>query len=102
MPVSNFNESVYAICRLIPKGKVSTYQQIALALKNSRAVRAVGNALNRNPYAPQVPCHRVVKSNGQVGGFASGSTKKIALLKQEGVIVKDGQIDLQKYLYTFK
>lgn len=102
MSISNFRESVYAVCKLIPRGKVSTYQQIALALKNPRASRAVGNALNRNPYAPQVPCHRVVRSNGQVGGFASGSTKKIALLKKEGLMIKDGQIDLQKYLYTFK
>ncbi len=93
-----FNQKVYEICKTIPKGKISTYRQIALKL-NCKAYRAVGNALNKNPYAPVVPCHRVIKTNGEVGGFASGTKNKIKLLKQEGIEIKNNKIDLKKYLY---
>lgn len=98
-PLTSFQARVYKVCSRIPTGKISTYQQIVKALKNPEATRAVGNALNKNPFAPQVPCHRVIKSNGEVGGFASGTKKKIALLKKEGIIIKKGKIDLNKYLY---
>lgn len=97
-----FADQVYSLCRQIPKGKVASYKSLAVVLGKPAAGRAVGNALNKNPYAPQVPCHRVVRSNGQVGGFASGNVKKIALLKNEGVVIKSGRVDLQKYLYIFK
>jgi O-6-methylguanine DNA methyltransferase len=63
-----------------------TYAQVALAIGRPAAVRAVGNALNKNPFAPQVPCHRVVKSDGSLGGFAHGPRAKQALLKNEGVV----------------
>ncbi len=98
----SFPQRVYNLTRLIPRGKVSTYAALARALKNKGAARAVGNALNKNPYAPQVPCHRVVRSNGEVGGFASGTKKKIAMLKNEGVIIKNNKIDLAKYFHEFK
>ena len=100
-PITNFQTQVYRACSKIPRGKISTYHEIARVLKNPRAARAVGNALNKNPFAPQVPCHRVIKSNGEVGGFASGTKKKIALLKKEGIIIKKGKIDL-KYLFNLK
>ena len=58
--------------------------------------------MNKNPYAPRVPCHRVVKSDGFVGGFASGPRNKIKMLKNEGVEIKKGKIDLKKYLYKFR
>lgn len=102
MLISKFQNLVYLATAKIPVGRVATYQSIARALKNPRAARAVGNALNKNPYAPKVPCHRVIKSNGEVGGFASGSKKKIALLKKEGVSVNKNRIDLRKYDYKFK
>ena len=86
-----FNEKVWKVCSKIPKGKVSTYKEIAQKL-GTKAYRAVGNALNRNPYAPKVPCHRVVHSDGKIGGFAQGTTMKIFLLKKEGVSVKRGKI----------
>jgi len=101
MLTSHFRQKVYKLTALIPRGRVSTYLAIARSLKNPRASRAVGNALNKNPYAPKVPCHRVIRSNGEVGGFASGTTKKIAMLKKEGIIIKNGRIDLKKYLYEF-
>lgn len=90
----------------IPRGKVTTYRLIAKKLKTN-AYRAVGNACRNNPYAPKVPCHRVVKSDGTVGGFAgktSGKTvkKKIELLRREGVKVRDGRIvGFEKVLFKF-
>ena len=97
----SFNSRCYEILRKVSRGKVITYKALARSLGNPRAARAVGNALNKNPYAPKVPCHRVVKSNGEVGGFASGTKKKIEMLKKEGVDVKDGKIELKKYLHKF-
>jgi O-6-methylguanine DNA methyltransferase len=70
----------------IPKGKTMTYAQVAAAIGNPKAVRAVGNALNKNPFAPDVPCHRVIRSDGSIGGFASGTAKKVALLRREGAL----------------
>lgn len=98
--MKNFNERCYRILRKVPKGKVTTYKEIAKAL-HSKAYRAVGNAMNKNPYAPKVPCHRVVNSDGSIGGFASGTKKKMAMLKKEGVEIRKGKIDLKKYLYKF-
>jgi len=99
--MKSFNERCYALLRKVPKGKVTTYKEIARAL-NSKAYRAVGNAMNKNPYAPHVPCHRVVKNSGSLGGFASGPRKKTLMLKKEGVEVTKGKIDLKKYLYKLK
>jgi methylated-DNA-[protein]-cysteine S-methyltransferase len=93
-----FNESCYRILKKVPKGRVTTYKEIARALR-SKAYRAVGNAMNKNPYAPKVPCHRVVCSDGSVGGFAGGARKKEKMLTKEGVIIKKGKIDLKKYLF---
>lgn len=86
MKITHFQELVYAHVRTIPRGQTRTYAQVATAIGRPRAVRAVGNALNRNPFAPEVPCHRVVRSDGSVGGFASGTKKKIALLRKEGAL----------------
>ena len=98
----DFNERCYFVLSKVPKGSVTTYRGIAHALK-SKAYRAVGNAMNRNPQAPEVPCHRVVKSNGFVGQFAKGTEAKIRMLKSEGIIIdNNGFIDLTKYLYKFK
>ncbi|MBI5398840.1 MGMT family protein [Candidatus Woesearchaeota archaeon] len=96
-----FNERVYELLRRVPAGKVTTYAELAHAL-GTKAYRAVGNAMNKNPYAPLVPCHRVVKSDGCIGGFALGCEKKIALLEKEGVYVKNGKIvGFDKKLFRF-
>jgi methylated-DNA-[protein]-cysteine S-methyltransferase len=92
-----FDQSVWDVCRKIPKGKVMTYKQIADIL-GSKAYRAVGQALNRNPYWLEVPCHRVVGSDGSLTGFASGIRKKQALLEREGISIRDGRIDMEKHL----
>jgi methylated-DNA-[protein]-cysteine S-methyltransferase len=95
-----FNQEIWNLCKKIPKGKVSTYGELARAL-NTRAYQAVGNAMNKNPYAPVVPCHRVINSDGRVGGFAKGQKAKIELLRKEGVEIKDGKIDLNVFLFRF-
>ena len=94
---SSFREKVYRTLRAVPRGKVTTYAALARAAGYPRAARAVGNALNRNPYAPVVPCHRVVRSDGSVGGFARGTTAKIRMLRREGVIVQNGRVDLRRF-----
>lgn len=93
-----FQEKVYAATRRIPKGKVSTYTAIARAIGNPRAVRAVGNALHANPDTKRTPCHRVVRSDGSIGGYARGSAKKAVILSKEGVVVKKGKVDLRKFV----
>ena len=103
---TTFDERVWKLMERIPKGRVTTYAQIAKKL-DCQAYRAVGNACRRNPYAPRVPCHRVVKSNGMIGGFGgrtSGKTveRKIRMLRKEAVIVKDGRIvNFEKVLFKF-
>ncbi len=87
-----FQKAVYKATKNIPKGKVATYGLIARFIGKPKATRAVGNALNRNPFAPGVPCHRVVNSDGNVGGFAFGTGKKVALLRKEGLRIKDDKI----------
>ncbi len=88
-----FNQKVWALCAQVPAGSVTTYGDIAQAL-GCNGARAVGNALNRNPYAPEVPCHRVVGSDGRLTGFAGGLPAKEALLRAEGVEVRNGRASL--------
>src|SRR3989338_3971124 len=101
--ITPFQQKVYAILKNVPSGYVTTYKEIGKALeKDGNVYRAIGQALNKNPFAPAVPCHRVVCSDGSLGGFAHGSTAKIVLLKKEGVAVLDGKIvDFEKKLWKF-
>lgn len=92
LELTEFERSVLAELKNIPPGRVTTYQDLAKRLCKPKAARAVGNALNKNPHAPKVPCHRVVKSNGEIGGYVFGIEKKIGILKSEGVEVKDGRV----------
>ncbi len=97
--MGHFAETVYAIVAKIPKGKVCTYSQVANALGNPRAARAVGNALNKNRNFDKVPCHRVVRSDGHLGGYVRGDAWKIKLLETEGIEVGHGYIDLERYRF---
>lgn len=97
-PRMTFNERVWALCARVPRGKVTTYGEIARKL-GTHAYRAVGNALHKNPYAPTVPCHRVVGSTGDLTGFASGLRRKQQMLESEGVAVNNGRLKLDKYLH---
>ncbi len=101
---TEFQRRVWEAMRLIPRGRVSTYGAIAKYL-GSDAVRAVGTAVGKNPYAPHVPCHRVVRSDGKVGNYSGGEgvPTKIAYLKEEGVEVRNGRIvDFEERLYRFE
>lgn len=96
-----FNERCYELLKLIPEGKVTTYKAIAHAL-DCKAYQAVGNAMAHNPNPIIVPCHRVVKSNGELGEFALGIAKKIELLEQENVQIANNRIiDFASHLYDF-
>lgn len=98
--MKTFRSRIYETLKKVPRGKVTTYKALARAV-NSRAFRAVGTAMNKNPYAPKIPCHRVINADGKVGGFASGTKKKIQMLRKEGVEIKNGRIDLKKYELIF-
>lgn len=80
-----FTEKVLRAVSTIPKGKVLTYKQVATLAGSPNAVRAVGNILNKN-YNPDVPCHRVIKSSGEIGGYNRGVNKKAKILKDEGYL----------------
>ena len=97
----SFTQRVYGLVKQIPEGYVSTYGNIAESL-GTKAYRAVGNAMNKNPHAPRVPCHRVISSNGDIGGFSSGTKNKIKILRKEGVEVKDNRIDLKRYFFKLR
>ncbi|MAE43109.1 cysteine methyltransferase [Candidatus Woesearchaeota archaeon] len=97
---TKFQNKVYELCKKVPKGKVTTYKSIAEAMGN-KAYRAVGSALNKNPHAPQIPCHRVINTNRNPGGFASGVKNKVKLLKKEGVEIKNNKI-LKEFIFKFK
>jgi O-6-methylguanine DNA methyltransferase len=98
--MKNFKEKVWRACARVPRGRVTTYTEIARAVGAPRAARAVGNALNASPGMPYVPCHRVVKASGKLGGFARGSTEKKKLLEREGVKVIRGKVkDFRKKFY---
>lgn len=97
--ISKFSNRVYNAVKKIPRGKVLTYRQVAQKLGDKNLARAVGNALNKNrDAAPRgrrfygVPCHRVVRADGRVGGFNRGNAVKIKLLKSEGVKIKNRKI----------
>ena len=98
--MTKFQSECYEALKKVPKGKVITYAGLARMVGRPKAHRAVVSAMNKNPYAPQVPCHRVVKSNGDLGGFATDIKVKIKRLQKEGVVVSDNKIvDFQSTLF---
>jgi len=103
---SIFAEKIYQILKCVPRGKVITYALLARQV-NSKAYRAVGMVLSKNPYAPTVPCHRVVRSDGRIGGFMGkkdGPTvmKKKKMLEAEGIVFDGDKVrDFEKVLFRF-
>ncbi|MEI8175469.1 MAG: MGMT family protein [Candidatus Omnitrophota bacterium] len=108
--VTSFQKSVYATVRTIPVGQVRTYAWVARRTGRPGAARAVGNALNANPWpvynTPKafregvrvVPCHRVIRSDGSLGGFARGPEVKARFLRREGLTVCDGHVIIDQKL----
>ncbi|NUM25738.1 MAG: MGMT family protein [Candidatus Buchananbacteria bacterium] len=100
--LTQFQIAVLQKLQSVPRGRVTTYQYLARAIGRPRAVRAVGNALNANPWIISVPCHRVVRNNGEIGGYARGAKRKALVLKNEGIMTRQGKIvDFEKKLYRF-
>ncbi len=84
---TEFQLKVWSYLRKIPRGSVKTYSQVAKDIGKPLAVRAVANAIGKNPYAPKIPCHRVIRSDGSLGGYSGkgGVKTKRFLLKKEGI-----------------
>jgi len=103
--VTEFQQSVYDAVSRVPRGRVTTYGDIARHVKCGSA-RAVGQALRVNPFAPEVPCHRVIASDLGPGGFGGSRTgprirKKLRLLEEEGVSFNDGKLADPGKLFRF-
>ena len=86
---TKFQLKVWKYLITIPKGQIRTYSEVAKAIKKPKAVRAVANAIGKNPYAPKIPCHRVIRSDGSLGGYSGkgGINTKRKLLKLEGILL---------------
>lgn len=93
-----FKEKVYEFTKKIPKGKVATYKKVAVALGSPRASRGVAMVLSKN-FDPKIPCHRVIRSDGTLGGYnRGGSVAKTKLLRSEGVLVNGLRIDSKSFI----
>ncbi|MBI2251299.1 MAG: MGMT family protein [Armatimonadetes bacterium] len=94
-------KKIYKMVSRVPKGKVTTYKSVACAIGKPRAYRIVGTAMAKNKDTKKVPCHRVIKSNGNIGFYQEGIKKKKEILKKEGIkISKENKINLNKYLFN--
>lgn len=95
-----FQDKVLALTKKVPKGKVTTYKELAKAMK-TKAYRAVGTSLRKNNKPIIIPCHRVISSDGSLGGYQGkiNNKKKETLLKKEGIKINKGKINLNKYLF---
>jgi len=92
--MTSFQKKIYEIVKKIPKGKILTYKKVSELAGFPRAWRAVGNVLSKNRNL-KIPCHRVIKSNGKIGGYNLGIKKKIALLMREGVKIENKRVIFQ-------
>ena len=102
---TNFEKKVWKVLEKIPRGRITTYGEIAKFLGRQNASRAVGNAVGKNPFAPRIPCHRVVKKNGEIGGYsaAGGAGAKIQILKSEKILVKNNRVqNFEKVFFRFE
>jgi methylated-DNA-[protein]-cysteine S-methyltransferase len=93
---------VYKKLLQVPKGKITTYGELANAVGLKNGQRTIGRIMNKNPYPAIVPCHRVVNSNGKIGGYAYGIDVKTNMLVKEGIKIKEGKIlDFEKRIFRF-
>jgi len=97
---TEFERAVLVATFKIPKGKVSTYKRIAEKIGKPNAYRAVANALHKNPLAPIVPCHRVVKSDGGFGGEKKGAESRRNLLEKEGIPIENGRVQISEEIFV--
>ena len=97
----NLEERVYKKLLEVPLGMVTTYGELAKAVGLKNGQRVIGRIMNKNPYPVIVPCHRVIKSNGQIGGYAWGEKIKTNMLSKEGMKIKNGKIIDREIIYRF-
>ena len=98
----SLDKEIYKKLLQVPKGKVTTYGELAKAVGMKNGQRAVGKIMNKNPYPVIIPCHRVVKSDGKIGGYAYGEQIKSNMLSKEGIQIKDGKIlDWEDRVFRF-
>ncbi len=97
----NLEQKVYKKLLEVPKGKVTTYGDLAKAVGLKNGQRAIGRIMNKNPYPVIVPCHRVIMSDGKIGGYAWGEKVKTKMLSQEGIKISNGKILDQKIIHRF-
>jgi methylated-DNA-[protein]-cysteine S-methyltransferase len=94
-------DKVYKKLLEVPPGMVTTYGELARAVGLTNGQRAIGRIMNKNPYPVIVPCHRVIKSTGKIGGYAWGKKIKTNMLSKEGIKIKNGKIVDLKMIYRF-
>ena len=97
----NLEHKVYKKLLEVPKGKVTTYSELAKAVGLKNGQRVIGRIMNKNPYPVLIPCHRVILSNGKVGGYAWGQRVKTKMLTKEGIKIKKGKILDSDIIYRF-
>ncbi len=98
----NIEKMVYKKLLQVPKGQITTYGELAKAVGLKNGQRAIGRIMNKNPYPAIVPCHRVVNSNGKIGGYAYGIDVKTNMLTKEGIEIQNGKIlDFKKRIFKF-
>lgn len=98
----NLEQKVYKKLIQVPQGKVTTYGELAKAVGLKNGQRVIGQIMKKNPYPVIIPCHRVVKSDGKVGGYSFGNSIKKNMLKKEGIKIKNEKIlDWNKKFYKF-
>lgn len=100
--MNELERKVYQKLLKVPKGKVTTYGDLAKAIGLENGQRVIGQIMNKNPFPVIIPCHRVVKSDGKVGGYYYGEKVKTKMLSDEGISVKNGKIqDWDKTIFRF-
>lgn len=100
--ISTLDQKVYTLLAKVPRGRVTTYSELAKAAGIRNGQRAIGRIMSKNPYPSIIPCHRVVKSTGQIGGYAYGTNIKENMLTIEGVSIRDEKIaDMNQTMYRF-
>ena len=98
----NLSQQVYKKLLEVPEGNVTTYLELSKAVGLKNGQRVIGQIMKNNPFPAIVPCHRVVKSDGKIGGYAYGQNVKANMLKKEGIKIQNGKIlDWNKTFYQF-
>ena len=98
----NLNVKVYEKLLEVPEGRITTYKELANAVDLKNGSRVIGNIMKKNLFPILIPCHRVIKSNGEIGGYTNGKKTKFSILFKEGIKIKNGSVlDFKKRKYCF-